>query len=66
MRCLFVKVVLAAALLTPLRTFSQDDSGLAVYKSGNFAAAIPLLQNAIAKAPNDAGGARRAALVARL
>ncbi len=64
MCCSAAKVVLVAVLLTPLRAFSQDDSGLAVYKSGNFAAAIPLLQNAAAKSPADA--AVQAALLSSL
>ncbi|MBV8867419.1 MAG: aspartyl protease family protein [Acidobacteriaceae bacterium] len=53
MRWSLVKIVLAAALLTAFPAFPQDDNGLAAYKSGNFEAAIPLLQNAAAKTPGD-------------
>ncbi len=59
-----VKIVLAVALFGSFCAFPQDDSGLAAYKSGNFAAAIPLLQTAAAKSPNDA--AVQAALLSSL
>ena len=47
-RFLFTSLFIYSCLL-----IAQDDNGLAVYKSGNFAAAIPLLQSALSKFPND-------------
>ncbi len=64
MPCSRAKLAVAAALIASLPAFSQDNNGLADYKSGNFVAAIPLLQNAIAKSPNDA--ALQAALLSSL
>ncbi len=49
-----IRSLLTGLFIFTFPSIAQDDNGLTAYKSGNFAAAIPLLQNAVSKSPNDA------------
>nr|MDQ2712180.1 aspartyl protease family protein [Acidobacteriota bacterium] len=54
MLSLAIRFLLAGLSICSFLLIAEDDNGLSAYKSGNFEAAIPLLQNAVSKSPNDA------------